>query len=109
MTALAAERLGGRLPPGLREVLLRAGGPLFIDGFLHVLIDSGRLSRSGEGWALTDGEVKVPPAVRDVILERLDGLEPAPSRPCAATPGLRAARPPADPAGMPETRTRAQR
>ena len=31
--------------------------------------------RSGDGWALTDSSMEVPTAVRDLLLERLDGLD----------------------------------
>ncbi len=74
---LAREFLGGPVPSGLLDVLVRASGtPLFVDSFLRNLLESGRLTRVGETWRLTDAAIEVPTAVRDVILERLDGLDP---------------------------------
>jgi class 3 adenylate cyclase/DNA-binding CsgD family transcriptional regulator len=73
---MAREFLGGRVPSRLLEVLVRAGGtPLFIEAFLRWLVDYGQLQRVGDGWALVDDFVEVPTAVRDLLLERLDGLD----------------------------------
>lgn len=74
--ALAREFLGGRVPANLLDILVRAGGtPLFIDAFLRGLLDRGQLIRVADAWTLTDTSIEVPVAVRDLILERLDGLD----------------------------------
>jgi class 3 adenylate cyclase/DNA-binding CsgD family transcriptional regulator len=74
--ALAREFLGGRVPASLLDILVRAGGtPLFIDAFLRGLLDRGQLTRVADAWTLTDTSIEVPAAVRDLILERLDGLD----------------------------------
>ena len=78
---MAREFLGGRVPSSLLEILVRAAGtPLFVDAFLRGLVDRGQLTRAADSWTLTDTAIEVPTAVRDVILERLDGLEPAARR-----------------------------
>lgn len=79
--ALAREFLGGRVPASLLDILVRAGGtPLFIDAFLRGLLDRGQLTRVADAWTLTDSSIEVPAAVRDLILERLDGLDPTARR-----------------------------
>lgn len=79
--ALAREFLGGPPPAGLLAILVRAAGtPLFVDALLRALVDRGQLTRAGDAWTLTGGDIEVPTAVRDVILERLDGLEPTARR-----------------------------
>jgi class 3 adenylate cyclase/DNA-binding NarL/FixJ family response regulator len=78
---LAGEFLGGRVPSRLLELLGRTGGtPLFVDAFLRRLLDGGQLTRTGEAWSLSDTGIDVPPAVRDLILERLDRLDPGDRR-----------------------------
>jgi class 3 adenylate cyclase/DNA-binding NarL/FixJ family response regulator len=78
---LAREFLGGRAPASLLDILVRAGGtPLFIDAFLRALLDRGQLTRVAGAWTLTETAIEVPAAVRDLILERLDGLDPTARR-----------------------------
>jgi class 3 adenylate cyclase/DNA-binding CsgD family transcriptional regulator len=78
--ALAGQFLGGRIPGRLLDILVRAGGtPLFIDAFLRSLLERGYLVRLTDSWTLTETSIEVPAAVRDLILERLEGLD-APAR-----------------------------
>jgi len=80
VAALAHALLGGEPPAGLLGVLRQraAGMPLFVTALIRVLRDTGELFRSGGAWVLGRGSPSgVPPVVRDLVLARLERLEPA--------------------------------
>jgi tetratricopeptide (TPR) repeat protein len=82
----ASERLlraylgGADLDDSTRSVLLgRAqGNPFFLAELLHLLVDRGVLTRSGDAWRL-EGEIPrelLPVGVQAVLMARIDGLRP---------------------------------
>jgi DNA-binding CsgD family transcriptional regulator len=80
VAALARAVLGGEPPAELLAVLREraAGTPLFVTALIRGLRDSGELFRSGGAWVLGTGSLTaVPPVVRDLVLARLERLEPA--------------------------------
>ncbi|MDO8674227.1 MAG: AAA family ATPase, partial [Dehalococcoidia bacterium] len=80
---LARGIIGGDPPTGLLTLLdARASGtPLFIETLVTGLIDSGNLTRAGDGWVLDGkGANSLPPSVRQLIVERLDRLARAERR-----------------------------
>jgi DNA-binding CsgD family transcriptional regulator/tetratricopeptide (TPR) repeat protein len=80
VAALAGALLGGEPPPALLGLLRdrAAGTPLFVTALIRGLRDSGELFRSGGAWVLGSGSpAAVPPVVRDLVLARLERLEPA--------------------------------
>jgi hypothetical protein len=83
VAALAGVLLGGEPPAALLGVLReRAGGmPLFVTALIRGLRDTGELFRSGGAWVLGSGSLTaVPPVVRDLVLARLERLDPADRR-----------------------------
>jgi class 3 adenylate cyclase/tetratricopeptide (TPR) repeat protein len=66
------------LPDELRaRVVQRSeGNPLFCEEFLRMLIDEGRVERSGDRWRATASaaEVRVPESIHALLGARLDGL-----------------------------------
>ncbi len=80
VAALARALLGGEPPAGLLGVLRdrAAGTPLFVTALIRGLRDTGELFRSGGAWVLGSGSLTtVPPVVRDLVLARLERLDPA--------------------------------
>ena len=80
VAALARVLLGGEPPAELLGVLREraAGTPLFVTALIRGLRDSGELLLSGGAWMLGSGSLTaVPPVVRDLVLARLERLEPA--------------------------------
>ena len=80
VAALARALLGGEPPAELLGVLREraAGTPLFVTALIRGLRDSGELLLSGGAWVLGSGSLTaVPPVVRDLVLARLERLEPA--------------------------------
>ena len=79
-TALLVSRLldVDELPAVLRaRVVERSEGtPLFCEEFLQMLIDQGRLVRSGHRWRAVPGAVDtpVPPSIQSLLAARLDTL-----------------------------------
>jgi DNA-binding CsgD family transcriptional regulator/tetratricopeptide (TPR) repeat protein len=79
VAALARALLGGEPPADLLGVLREraAGTPLFVSALIRGLRDTGELLRSGGAWVLGGGSaVAVPPVVRDLVLARLERLDP---------------------------------
>ncbi|HEX6678220.1 MAG TPA: AAA family ATPase [Actinomycetes bacterium] len=79
VAALARGLLGGEPPAALLGVLHRraAGTPLFVTALIRGLRDTGELFRSGDAWVLGGGSpTAVPPVVRDLVLARLERLDP---------------------------------
>jgi len=79
VAALAGALLGGEPPVALLGVLSdrAAGTPLFVTALIHGLLDTGELFRSGGAWVLGSGSLTaVPPVVRDLVLARLERLDP---------------------------------
>jgi class 3 adenylate cyclase/tetratricopeptide (TPR) repeat protein len=81
-TARVLDALAGGLPlpePARLAIVASAeGNPLYAEQMLSMLIDEGRLVRSGDAWALT-GEITaidVPPSIQAVLAARLDQLGP---------------------------------
>ncbi|HKE99202.1 MAG TPA: AAA family ATPase [Actinomycetes bacterium] len=77
---LARALLGGEPPAALLAALReRAGGmPLFVTALVRGLLDSGELLRGGGAWALRSVSLTaLPPVVRDLVLARLERLDPA--------------------------------
>ncbi len=53
------------------------GNPFFVEEILQEVIRGGRLVRTPKGWDLkTEGGISFPPTVRNILEERLHGLEP---------------------------------
>jgi AAA ATPase domain len=80
VAALARALLGGEPPAELLGTLREraAGTPLFVTELIRGLCDSGGLFRSGGAWVLGGGSlIAVPPVVRDLVLGRLEQLDPA--------------------------------
>ena len=69
------------LPQELRERIVRTaeGNPLFVEEFLRMLIDEGRLERVNAHWSLVGDslDLAVPPTIRALLSARLDRLEAA--------------------------------
>jgi len=79
VAALARAVLDGEPPAELLGVLRAraAGTPLFVTALIRGLRDSGELFRSGGAWVLGRGSpAAVPPVVSDLVLARLERLEP---------------------------------
>jgi adenylate cyclase len=70
-----------RLPPGLRELVVRqsAGNPLYLEEIVRGLIAKGTLTRDREGWrCVTDpSALEVPATLQGLLLSRVDRLPPA--------------------------------
>jgi DNA-binding CsgD family transcriptional regulator len=80
VAALARALLGGEPPAALLGVLgdRAAGMPLFVTALIRGLRDTGELLRRGGAWVLGSGSLTaVPPVVRDLVLARLERLDPA--------------------------------
>src|SRR6266542_911862 len=80
VAALARGLLGGEPPAALLGALREraAGMPLFVTALIRGLRDTGGLFRSGGAWVLGSGTLTaVPPVVRDLVLARLERLDPA--------------------------------
>jgi len=69
------------LPAALKaSILERSGGnPYFIEEVLRGLVDQGAVEQRSSGWVVTEriGEVEIPMSISDVIMARIDRLEPA--------------------------------
>ena len=79
VAALARALLGGEPPPALLGALCAraAGMPLFVTALIRGLRDTGELVRSGGTWVLGGESVTaLPPVVRDLVLARLERLDP---------------------------------
>lgn len=61
-----------------RIVDAAAGNPLFLEQLLSMLVDEGRLERTGSGWRLRDdlASLVVPASVEALLAARLDRLPP---------------------------------
>src|SRR6266511_1749794 len=80
VAALARALVGGEPPAELLGVLREraAGTPLFVTALIRGLRDTGELFRSGGAWVLSvRAPTAVPPVVRDLVLARLERLDPA--------------------------------
>ena len=75
------ELLGGKLPAGLRDVVVQRaeGNPFFVEELLGTLIDRQLLERQNGSWRLADlpADFVVPDTVQAVVAARVDLLEPA--------------------------------
>jgi DNA-binding CsgD family transcriptional regulator/tetratricopeptide (TPR) repeat protein len=79
VAALARALLGGEPPVELLGVLRAraAGTPLFVTALVRGLRETGGLFRSGGAWVLRSGSpTAVPPVARDLVLARLEWLDP---------------------------------
>ena len=82
---LTAELLAGGTVPA--EIVGRVGAasegnPLFLEEFVAMLIDEGRLRREGDRWVVVGSlaELEVPPSVSALLAARLDRLDPGERR-----------------------------
>jgi class 3 adenylate cyclase/tetratricopeptide (TPR) repeat protein len=75
------ELLGGKLPTGLREVVVKRaeGNPFFVEELIGTLIDRQLLERQNGSWKMADlpADFAVPDTVQAVVAARVDLLEPA--------------------------------
>jgi class 3 adenylate cyclase/tetratricopeptide (TPR) repeat protein len=74
------------------EIVTRAeGNPLYVEEFLRMLMDSGRIEQRGGRWVAVAGleTVEVPPTLQGIITARLDRVPPAVKAllQCASLPG----------------------
>jgi class 3 adenylate cyclase len=74
------------------EVVTRAeGNPLYVEEFLRMLMDSGRIEQQGGRWVAVAGpdKVEIPPTLQGIITARLDRVPPAVKAllQCASVPG----------------------
>jgi class 3 adenylate cyclase/DNA-binding CsgD family transcriptional regulator len=76
---LAAGLLGDAAPASVLDLSTRAAGtPLFVEALIRGLLDAGALVRGDGGWALAgDRPMTLPRTVHDLIIDRLDLLDPA--------------------------------
>jgi class 3 adenylate cyclase/tetratricopeptide (TPR) repeat protein len=74
------ELLGGKLPTGLREVVVKRaeGNPFFVEELIGTLIDRRLLERHNGSWMLAElpADFAVPDTVQAVVAARVDLLEP---------------------------------
>jgi hypothetical protein len=74
------ELLGGKLPAGLREVIVKRaeGNPFFVEELIGTLIDRHLLERRNGSWHMADlaPDFAVPDTVQAVVAARVDLLEP---------------------------------
>jgi class 3 adenylate cyclase/tetratricopeptide (TPR) repeat protein len=74
------ELLGGKLPTGLREVVVKRaeGNPFFVEELIGTLIDRQLLARQNGSWRLAElpADFAVPDTVQAVVAARVDLLEP---------------------------------
>jgi predicted ATPase len=78
LTAVAAGLLGGTPPTELARLLAEraAGTVLFVVALVRGLVESGGLVRDGGRWRLLgEGQVRLPGALRDLVLQRLCRLD----------------------------------
>jgi len=68
------------LPESVRdEVVTRAeGNPLYVEEFLRMLMETGRIEKRGQRWVATAAiaSVEVPPTLQGLITARLDRVGP---------------------------------
>ena len=73
--------IGGQLPPAARDRIVHAaaGNPLFVEQLLSMLVDTGRIVRSGGRWRVQGdlADLAVPPSVEAVVAARVDELPDA--------------------------------
>lgn len=74
------------------EVVRRAeGNPLYVEEFLRMLMDSGRIAQQGGRWLAVAGleAIEVPPTLQGIITARLDRVPPEVKAllQCASLPG----------------------
>ena len=75
--ALLRALLPGDVPPALARALLSGAGgnALFLEELVHLLIESGSIERSGEGWRIcTPQAPAIPATVQLVVAARMDAL-----------------------------------
>jgi class 3 adenylate cyclase len=74
------ELLGGKLPAGLRDVIVQRaeGNPFFVEELIGTLIDRHLLERANGSWRMEDlpADFDVPDTVQAVVAARVDLLEP---------------------------------
>ncbi|MGE0028454.1 MAG: adenylate/guanylate cyclase domain-containing protein [Thermoleophilia bacterium] len=73
--------IGGELPQAARDRIVHAaaGNPLFVEQLLSMLVDTGRIARSGGRWRVQGdlSDLTVPPSVEAVVAARVDELPDA--------------------------------
>ncbi|MCK5097553.1 MAG: AAA family ATPase, partial [Desulfobacteraceae bacterium] len=69
----------GEVAPELRQLILNrsAGNPLFIEEFIHTLVENGSIEKKEDQYALIGNpeNIKVPDTIQGIIAARLDRLE----------------------------------
>ncbi|HVL53836.1 MAG TPA: adenylate/guanylate cyclase domain-containing protein [Vitreimonas sp.] len=75
---LAASLLGANVDRAVLDRIeaVAEGNPLFVEQLVAMLIEEGRLVRSGEGWKAASDlrEMEVPPTISALLAARLDRL-----------------------------------
>ena len=70
---------GGAVPPDVVQRASHAadGNPLFVEEYVAMLLDEGRLIREGDGWSSTRplDDLQVPATVSALLAARLDRLD----------------------------------
>ncbi|HTI32778.1 MAG TPA: adenylate/guanylate cyclase domain-containing protein, partial [Miltoncostaea sp.] len=81
VAALLDGLIGGGLPIDAVSRIVRAAGgnPLFVEQMLSMLVDTGRIVRTGGRWRVTGdlADLAVPPSVEAVVAARVDELPDA--------------------------------
>jgi len=70
---------GHELMPELRELILNraTGNPLFIEEFIHTLLENGTIERKDKKYILSRkaSDIQVPDTIQGIIAARMDRLE----------------------------------
>jgi class 3 adenylate cyclase len=77
---LGSDALDQRLAEVSAAVWRRSGGnPFFVGELFASMLDRGSIEKGERGWTASghDPELSIPPAVGDVVIQRLRGLRPA--------------------------------
>jgi predicted ATPase len=82
---MAGQVLTGRLvPEQLRQLVLEKaeGNPFFVEEMIKSLLEAGALERRDGSYkaAKMSARIEVPDAIQDVIMSRIDRLEPSPRK-----------------------------
>ena len=72
------EELLGSLESSVRARIAEVaeGNPLYVEQIVSMLVETGAIERSGEGWVAREGSgaLQIPPTVQALVASRLDAL-----------------------------------